>query len=274
MDSPESVFILKHIRIAAAYARAMYEKRASVEVSTKIDANDVLTEADLGVQRMLWVAIQEAFPGDSLVAEEDGYARMPEDTKARCWVIDPIDGTQNFIRGIFPSFGISVAFMEGGVLKAGAIALPVMNNLFYAEMGKGAYRATLEEGASGESMRVTDLAELMPARLELDMSSLGHRPAVLERFGGLVCTMGQVRTHGAATVGLLAVAAGQAEAYVHVGLSLWDFAAGLLLALEAGGKATTLNGAPIPLDQLRTSLVVTNGALHEELLAGIVRKKG
>jgi len=259
----EIALIQNQLSITSKFIRKRYADRDAVAVSSKTDANDLLTEVDAAVQAMIIEAIHARFPDDAIVGEESGYDRMPADPRRRCWVIDPIDGTQNFVRGMLPVFGTSIGFMEEGELRAGGIGLPIPGDVFLAARGKGATR-------NGVPIRVKGNDSLANARLELDVSHQGHRPEVVRRFGGSICDFGQVRVAGAATIGLAAVACGEADAYLHVGLKLWDLAAGVLLVEEAGGMVTRLDGSAIDLTQLTTDLAVSNGAIHAEMLRGIL----
>ena len=119
------------------YVRERHEDREYLDISSKSHANDLVTEVDIEVQRQLVSLIQEAFPDDVVVGEEGRYARYPGDPCARAWLIDPIDGTQNFVRSLLPEFGISIAFSRGGLPVAGGVAFPVTGDVFLAERGAG-----------------------------------------------------------------------------------------------------------------------------------------
>lgn len=259
----EISFIQAELERTAAYVRGEYADRSGLLISAKRDLNDVLTAVDSEVQRRIVARLHESYPGDAIVGEESGFDAMPNDPRGRIWIIDPIDGTQNFVRGLFPVFGSTIAFMEDGLLQAGGIVLPMQGDLFLAERGQGATR-------NGQPIRVSPSDTLMASRLELDVSHQGHRAAVVQRFGGLIEAFGQVRVAGAATVGLAAVACGEADAYLHVGLKLWDHAAGVLMIEEAGGTVTRLDGSPLALDTLQTEIAASNGAIHAALVHGIL----
>ena len=259
----ERDFIEKQLSITSKYIKTRYSDRSGVAVSSKRDINDMLTEVDSAVQGMIVEAIREEFPDDAIVGEESGFDHLPEDPRQRCWVIDPIDGTQNFVRGLLPVFGTSIGFMADGDMKAGGIGLPITGDVLLAARGQGATR-------NGVPIRVAPTDSLMASRLELDVSYQAHRPEVVKRFGGLICDFGQVRVAGAATIGLAAVACGEADAYVHVGLKLWDHSAGILLVEEAGGTVSRLDGSPVLLSNLTTDLAVSNGAIHAEMLRAIL----
>ena len=111
------------LKEASALVCEQYARRDQVGVTTKSNPNDLLTEADLAVQDLIVEGVANCFPGDAIAAEERDFSHLPDDREARCWVIDPIDGTQNFVRGLFPMFGVSIAFVRGGEAVAAGIGL-------------------------------------------------------------------------------------------------------------------------------------------------------
>jgi len=254
------------LRDLSAYVRERYADRASVEVGSKSEPNDLLTEVDVAVQRRAMERIAREFPSDHFVGEEEGMHGTPEDRSSRMWVMDPIDGTQNFVLGLFPAFGISLAFVAGGALKAGGVSMPMTNDLFLAEHGGGAFR-------NGQRLRVSDVGSLGIARVEVDFGSPSIREANLKAAGNIILKGGQIRCHCAAVGGICSGATGDMDGYVHVKLSPWDYAASVLIAQEAGGKATRFDGAPLDLFGGSTSVLVTNGVIHREMVAGIGARK-
>lgn len=256
----EIAFIEDVLHEATEYARAKYQDKVGLHVESKADPNDLLTEADLTIQRMVVKRIESEFPGDHVAAEESGKNVMPADRNVRCWILDPIDGTQNFVRGIFPLFGISLGFTQQGYLHAGGVSLPMLDQYLLAEKGSGATR-------NGARLQVSKVAEARVARVEIDFSISEHRQKTLDRFSPLICNTGQVRCLCSAVVSLCSIATGDLDAYVHVGLSPWDYAASQLLLEEAGGKATRLDGAELNVFDAKRGMLATNGLLHEEYLS-------
>ncbi|MEK7795142.1 MAG: inositol monophosphatase family protein, partial [Candidatus Hydrogenedentota bacterium] len=250
----EAAFIESILREVSPYVRERYAERRSIAVSSKTGPNDLLTEVDSEVQRRIVSAITRAYPGDCIVAEEDGMNHAPGDLNARCWIIDPIDGTQNFVRGLFPMFGVSIAFAEKRLVRAGGVMMPVVDDLFLAEHGAGARR----NGAALWASKRTDLAT---ARVEIDFGNPTIRRDSLDRFSGFIEHAGEVRTVCAAVVGLCSVAAGEADGYVNVGLSEWDYAAAALIVEEAGGAVSRLDGSPVVLFDGRRGMLATNTLL-------------
>jgi len=250
------------LAVQSKYARDAYSRRATLNVSTKTDPNDLLTEADLAIQANIVNAIQSAFPGDHIVGEEDGLNELPADTSIRCWFIDPIDGTQNFVRGLFPAFGISIAFAQQAHAQCAGVSLPEQEVTFLAQRDQGAT-------ANGAPISVSTIDDLTHARTEIDFGHRAGRNDLLNHCIPIIQESGQLRCHCAAVVGLCSVATGDADAFIHAGLTPWDHAAAILIAEEAGATATQFDGSPIPLFAQAPSLAVTNGHIHDQLLAAL-----
>jgi len=261
-------FITRMFQDLTGFVCRKRASRGEVGITSKSEANDLLTEVDLAVQDRLVEAIGKEFPGDAIVAEERGLAQIPDDPNGRCWVIDPIDGTQNFVRGIFPVFGISVAFAVGGKPVAGGVAIPGISlpgvsvsqtaGIFLAEKGAGAY-------LDDSPIRVSRVDSVSLARVEVDFSGRRQRAETLARFPEILRLCGQVRCNCATVVALCSVAAGEMEAFLHVSLNPWDFAAGQIIVEEAGGRASRLDGSPLMLFDNRHGVLISNGRVHDEL---------
>lgn len=262
MDKGEIDLIQDVLSEASAIVAEKYARRESLEVGSKTEPNDLITEADLAAQDLIAGRIGDAFPNDKIVAEESGMHEIPMDGGERCWFIDPIDGTQNFVSGIFPVFAISIAFARASVVQAAGVALPILGTNFLAEKGAGAFR-------DGTRLRVSSVDSLPLARLEVDFGSLRMREEGMRAFCPLAAEVGQFRSQGSAVVSLCSVAGGESEAYGHVGLSSWDYAAGMLLVEEAGGRCTQMDGAPVSLMETSQSIIASNGAVHNELLSNV-----
>ena len=252
-------FIQSTLEALAPFVREQHALRDSLKVHQKDGANELLTQVDLEVQDRIVRVIQEQFPGDTIVAEEAGLDVLPERPESRCWFIDPIDGTQNFVRGLFPEFGVSIAFAQSRETCAGGIAMPVTGDVFLVERGHGATR-------NGRPIHVSKVDSLGLARVDIDFSYPRLREGTLRRCTDLLLRAGQVRCYSAAIVGLCSVACGEADAYTSIETHPWDAAAGALLIEEAGGKATSFEGDRFsPLIPI-TSIAVSNGIIHDELL--------
>jgi myo-inositol-1(or 4)-monophosphatase len=259
----EQQFIERTLVQMTELVRRRHAQRTGMDVSTKSGASDLLTATDLEVQRTVMEAIAREFPGDRFVGEEEGYSDMPLDPNVRAWVLDPIDGTHNFVRDMLGAFGVSLAFAEGGKLRAGGIAFPVVGKTYLAVEGQGAT-------CNGKKIGVSDITDMAAAKIECDFSKTNYRDTMLTMCDAIYRKAGQVRMHGSAVVSLCSVAGGDAEAYIAAGLSVWDFAAGVLIVEEAGGRVTRLDGAPVYPFENRKGMLLSNGVMHEELLSMIV----
>ena len=241
------------------YVRKRRLEKDTLGIQSKEHANDLLTEVDLETQRRIVEKIQAVFPDDCIVGEEEEFSKFPEDPNVRCWIIDPIDGTSNFIRCIFPEYGISIAFAEGGQPVAGGIGFPGLGDVFLAQRGEGATR-------NGKPLQVTNAAEIGLARVEVDFGRTPTRQATMDQAGEVIVKAGQFRCHCSAVVGLCSVATGDCDAFVHTSLPPWDYAAGMVIVEEAGGRSSDFRGNPISLFGDNPGILVTNGSVHDDLL--------
>ena len=247
---------------ASPFLADQYRNKDTIAVSSKSEVNDLLTEADEAVQRRIVSQIEETYPNDHILAEELGMVTYPEDPNTRCWIIDPIDGTQNFVRGMFPMFGISIAFAENNQVQSGGVEIPLIRHRYLAERDGG---ATL----NGKTIHCSDIDTLAMARVEIDFGQPSTRGPGLDMFDDIMRKAGQVRCHCAAVVGLCSVAGAEMDAYFHTFLNPWDFAASMLIIEEAGGKLSRLDGAPINLYEPGDGVLATNAHLHKECLSVI-----
>ncbi|HKM06495.1 MAG TPA: inositol monophosphatase [Sphaerochaeta sp.] len=251
----EILYIEQLFGTVSAYITEQYGKRKSLSVSTKANANDFLTEVDINVQRALIAKIRAEFPRDLILAEESGFDTIPSLAHDRCWIIDPIDGTQNFLRGLFPEFGVSIGLMEKGIMKVGGVLFPVSGDVFLGESGSGSFR-------NGKRMKVSTIDDLSHARIDIDLGGLDDRQVNLRRAKKIAESAGQVRSYGCSVMGFCQVADGQQDAYVAFNVKPWDVAAGMLLVGEAGGKVTSFVGEPVSPFESHKIGIVSNGVIH------------
>jgi myo-inositol-1(or 4)-monophosphatase len=200
-------------------------------------------------------AIREQFPSDSILTEEGGGDAR--DTADR-WIVDPLDGTTNYLHG-YPMFCVSIAYVSEGRPQAGAIYAPVHDELFSASRGSGA-------SLNGRPLVVSTRSELRESLL-----CAGFSAATFPRYGntmGLLYRYAQaVRHDGSAALNLAYVAAARFEAYWETGIKPWDIAAGTLIVQEAGGKVTGLHGGTSAIDLFGGEILASNGAIHLPLAA-------
>lgn len=208
---------------------------ADLRVSTKSSATDPVTEVDREVEALLVAALLAARPDDGVVGEEGADRTGSSGVR---WLVDPIDGTVNFLYGI-PGCNVSVAAEHGGRIVAGAVVDPLHDDVFAAARGHGATR-------NGTPIACTTVAE--PA-LALVGTGFGYDPERRRRQAEVLArvlpAVRDIRRVGAAAVDLCWVACGRLDGYYERGLQAWDWAAGGLVATEAGAVVTDLDGGPL-----------------------------
>ncbi|BBK33188.1 myo-inositol-1(or 4)-monophosphatase [Stella humosa] len=208
-------------REAGDLARSYFTNRDSLKVEFK-GPQDYLTAADGAVERLIVARLGAAFAGDTFLGEEGGGTVGP-----RLWVIDPIDGTANFARGI-ALFCIAIAFVVDGRTELGVIYDPISQEMFTAVRGGGAT-------CNGRPMRVSDAASLRNAVIEVGWSSRLPIAGYLDLLDRVVGAGASFRRGGSGALGLAYVADGRVDGYVELHINAWDCLAALLMIEEAGG---------------------------------------
>ncbi len=212
--------------------------------------HDVVTEMDREVERFIRAAIARRFPDDAIIGEEDGGA-----SGDRLWLIDPIDGTANYARGL-PRYCVSIGYLEHGVPVLGAIYDPSHDWLYAAAKGDGAW-------LDGQRMAVSPVADLGAATVECGWSMRRPSQSYVDLLARCMNAGAAIRRSGSGALGLADVAAGRAEAYAELHINAWDCAAGLVLVTEAGGFVNDFFAG----DGVRAGnpLIATNAALSSKL---------
>ena len=243
---------------ATKAARALKRDFGEVEnlqVSRKGPA-DFVSAADRRAEEIIRAELERARPDYGFLMEESGETRG-RDPQHR-WIVDPLDGTTNFLHGI-PQFAISIALERQGRLSAGLVYNPITDELFTAERGGGAF-------LNDRRLRVATRSNLADAVIGTGMPFMGHgeRTRYMNELAHLMPAVAGVRRFGSAALDLAWVAAGRFDGFWERGLSAWDMAAGVLLIREAGGFVTNLDGGEAILDQ--GHIVAGNEAIHRQLL--------
>ncbi|MFA5899844.1 MAG: inositol monophosphatase family protein [Hyphomicrobium sp.] len=225
-----------------------------LQVSVKGPGNFV-SAADLRAEEILYKELSKARPGYSFLMEERG--EVAGDDRSHRWVVDPLDGTTNFLHGV-PLFAISIGLEREGQLVAGLIYNPISDELFAAEKGKGAYLNDRRR------LRVAARKTLSDALVSTGIPHLGRPGHAL--FGREIKEVTKhvagVRRTGSAALDLAWLAAGRFDIYWERGIKPWDMAAGIVLVREAGGTITDLAGGAAMLD--RGEVLATNSPLHKD----------
>ncbi|MEV6812231.1 inositol monophosphatase family protein [Micromonospora sp. NPDC051296] len=245
-------------RDAAATAHRMRAEGVSV-AATKSTVTDVVTAADRAVERQITDALRRLRPDDAVLGEEYGAAERGTDAPARVrWIVDPIDGTVNYLYGL-PHCGVSIAAEVDGEVVAGVVRNIHTGDEWTATLGGGAWR----DGRRLRCSTETDLGQaLVITGFGYDPSRRAHQARVVAE---LIPQVRDIRRLGAAAVDLCVVAEGRADAYYEKGLAAWDQAAGGLVAAEAGLVIGGLKGlAPGP-DMVIAAPPALFGPLHDRL---------
>jgi myo-inositol-1(or 4)-monophosphatase len=254
---------LLNVMVAAARKAARSLKRdfgeiEKLQVSLKGPANFV-TAADRRAEEILRTELAKARPGYGFLGEEGG--RHEGSDKTHTWIVDPLDGTTNFLHGI-PQFAISIGLERDGTVVAGVIYNPVTDELYTAERGKGAFLNDHRVRVAARQ-RMTDavVACGLPHHGRGDLAlGIKELAAVQDKVAGF-------RRFGSAALDLAGVAAGRFDIYWERNLSPWDMAAGLLMVREAGGYVSDIDGGDAMLT--KGHIVAGNESLHRQLLAAL-----
>ena len=249
-----------NVMIAAARKAARplirdFGELENLQISQK-GPGDFVTHADKRTEQILIDELTRARPGYGFLGEEGGGIEGKD--KSHRFIIDPIDGTTNFLHGI-PHFAISIALERDGVLVAALIFNPITDELYTAEKGHGAY-------LNDKRLRVASRKEMAPSLFATGLPFLGrphHARAMAETATVMAVTSG-IRRFGAASLDLAYVAAGRLDGFWEHGINLWDTAAGIVLVREAGGIVSDFQGRT---DGLKgDDVVCANEHLHPQLI--------
>ena len=238
---------------AGAILRDRYEQPHDITLKGAIN---LVTEADLAAEAAIVALLAAATPEVAVMTEETAATHSLE-RSGRFWVVDPLDGTTNFAHG-FPLFAVSIALLDHGRPQAAAIYLPILDELFCAVRGAGAW-------LNGRTIRVTDTAELIASLIATGFPYEVERtlPAVLRQLAAMLPRVRDIRRAGAAAVDLAYVACGRLDGFYEMCLQPWDTAAGWLLVEEAGGRVSDFSGAPYSVFQ--AEILASNGKIHDGL---------
>ena len=249
-------------RKAARGLNRDFGELAELQVSRK-GAADFVSAADIKAEQSLFESLSKARPGYSFLGEERGLIEGTD--KTHTWIVDPLDGTTNFLHAI-PHFAINIALQRDGAIVAAVTYNPITNELFWAEKGRGAF-------VNDHRLRVAARQRLDEAVVATGIPFLGHgqHAKFLKELHQVSQRVAGVRRFGSAALDLAWVAAGRYDAYWERDLGAWDLAAGLLLVTEAGGKVTDADGGEAILST--GSILAGNLDIHPVLLSRLTAAK-
>ncbi|MHB8733005.1 MAG: inositol monophosphatase family protein [bacterium] len=272
--SPTAVTALRAAHAAAAVQRRFFRRLERVDYK---GPNDPVTEADRTSEETIVRILREAYPSHAILGEEGGQRGQA----AQTWLVDPLDGTSNYARGI-PWFCVSIALREQDAgIVLGVILSPIIGEVYAAERGRGAYTASLADLPSDPAawgdlapwrrLRVSAVSTLRDAGFATGFTHDVNETGInIDHFVNIRLEAAVVRAVGSAALGLAQVAAGHLEAYWEIGPKAWDFGAGMAMVEEAGGRTSDLRGRPLPGPD-RRQLLATNGVIHDAVVAVLTR---
>ena len=252
------------VMIRAAFAAAKNLKRDFGEVEhlqiSEKGPGDFVSHADIKAERVLRAELSRTRPDYGFLGEEGGETRG--DGRNR-WIVDPLDGTTNFLHGV-PHFAISIGLEREGEIIAGVIYQPISDELFWAEKGNGAYVDT--PNARSRRLRVSGRKDPARALVATGIPNIGKsdQAAYHAKLAAVTARTAGVRRWGAASLDFAFVAAGRYDAFFEFGLAPWDVAAGLLVVREAGGLVTDIAGQPYELGG--PSVLASNFGMHDPMV--------
>lgn len=238
---------------------------AGVRISEKGSGHELVTSADLASQELIRKLLYNIMPDASFLGEEGWDGAIPD---GPCWIVDPLDGTNNYAHG-YPVWSVSVAFSPGdGVISEACVLDPTREEVFSAALGKGAF-------LNGTALRATDTGSLSSCLMATgfpyhrSLATAGADLSVLDHF---LRRVQGIRRGGSAALDLAYVASGRLDGFWEEHLKPWDMAAGALLVTEAGGRVSDYHGDMwSPASQ---GIAASGSPIHGELLQGILQGKG
>ena len=265
-------------REAGAYIK---KERASfsVEKVERKHAHDYVSYVDKGSEQLIVKALRALLPEAGFITEE-GTAKGDDvgclkDEEGCTWVVDPLDGTTNFIHGFAP-YAVSIALIRGREILVGVVYEICADECFYAWKGGGAFMdggCKMEDGRSKPSFRGVPLhvgqSSIGDALLclQLPYNSDAYKPVIKQLIQHFYGNVGSIRMIGSAAMALCYVAAGRLDAYAERYIGQWDYMAGALIVMEAGGRVTNYDGEEFFMQG--DSVVATNGTVHDDLMKGL-----
>jgi myo-inositol-1(or 4)-monophosphatase len=219
---------------------------------------DLVTEMDHASEHLVTGMLRDAFPEYGVLGEEGARTSAMHECR---WIIDPLDGTTNYLHG-YPLFGVSIALEKRGEVTLGVVYNPLLDELFTAEAGKGAY---LNEEPIHVSSTIELAKSLLASGFPYDVWSNPRDNC--KEWERIIKTVVSARCDGSASLDLCHTACGRLDGYWELDLESWDMAAGALIVMEAGGMVSQVDGKPF--SPFQRNILATNGHLHQAMLDAI-----
>lgn len=253
------------IDLAKKSGKILLDNLENIKIVKFKDRQDIATNVDYKIEKMIIGAIKKEFPGHNILSEEVGGVRTNKKSDY-LWIIDPIDGTKHYIRKI-PLFSVSIALQYKNKIVFGLVYNPMTKEMFYAQEGKGAY-------LNNRKIKVSNQNNLKDAFLYVELPVFNLPFSEFKKYSNIFTKINlnsyRVRVFGSGSLGLCYVASGAFEVYVNLGnpTAIYDLAAGLVILKEAGGKTTDLKGNLIKLNDQKSSIFIlaSNSKIHNRIL--------
>lgn len=240
---------------AGAILREGYD--TTFKIDNKTGRNNLVTEYDIASEKAIISHIKKSFPEHRFLAEESGSTGN-EDTNEIMWVIDPLDGTVNFAHAI-PIFSVSIAAIQNGEILCGVIYQPLLDELFYAAKGMGAFlNGKIIAVSEADDMHTSLLVTGFPYNVDKNPYDC------VGTFVKIVLNGIPIRRLGSAALDLAYVACGRFDGFWEADLHPWDVAAGVIIVQEAGGKVTQYSGEKFSI--FDNTILTTNGLIHNQIM--------
>ena len=248
-------------REAGKFLKYSVGKVRTIETKQGEERN-LVSEIDRGSEEKIISLIKRHYPSHGILAEESGGS---DPDAEYLWIIDPLDGTTNFLHGL-PVFSVTIGIARRGEIIAGVVYDPNQDILYSAEKGSGAYM-------NGRRMKVSTTGKLIDSLLMTGFPyDVAQNPGqAVEHFVDFLMEAGGIRRFGSAAIDLCYVAAGRLDGFWEVNLNPWDMAAGILLVTEAGGKVSDFAGAPLSI--YGKKVVASNGVIHDAMVSVLAKQR-
>ena len=261
LNSPQINLITRACEKASRYLIRDFGEIENLQVSTK-GPGDFVTSADKRTEKILVDELQKAHPEYGIITEETGIINK-SNLKNR-WIIDPIDGTMNFLNGI-PQFAISIGYEEEGEIKCGVIFNPIMNEMFCAEKGNGAF-------LNNSRIRVSNKKNIKDSLIVTGgpKGASKIKDKIFSEYINVSKNVSNVRKFGSAALDVAYVACGRFDGYWQRELNFWDIAAGIIILKEAGGFVDFFEEDKNK--YIKKNIIASNSNIHEDLKQLIIKK--
>ena len=244
---------------ARSAGKILLEMLGTTNVRHKKNPKDLVTEADIAAQKAIESIVIGAFPNHRFLGEETGYTPMSSDPSEFCWIVDPLDGTINFVHGV-PCFGPSIALVQGTDVLCGVFYNPMIEEFFSAAKGQGAFlNGKRMQSSTGQTLGESLVGVSFPSIVE------ATSPDLLA-FLNTIPKCRSFRRTGSTALNLAYVAAGRFDASWAFACNAWDIAAGIILVKESGGIITKPDSSPIDFGDPAPFCAAANEVLHRQLM--------